>query len=259
MKILIIEDENLAVDKLLQILTKVRPDARVIGLTPSIESSVSWLTDRADEPDLILMDIELSDGQSFAIFDQVQIKCPVIFVTSYDEYALRAFKVNSIDYLLKPVQQNELKQAFEKFDAMRAAFSASDSQSTNIEKLVRELQKQSGNKEYRKRFLVKHLQKLISVEVASIAYFFYEDRVNFFRTLDNKKYIVDYSLDEIEDMLDPADFFRINRGLMVAMNSVSQIDPYFGNRLTLKLLPEFEAEAIISREKVNEFKTWMGK
>ena len=259
MKILIIEDENLAVDKLLQILTKVRPDARVIGLTHSIESSVSWLTKRADEPDLILMDIELSDGQSFAIFDQVSIKCPVIFVTSYDEYALRAFKVNSIDYLLKPVQQNDLKQAFEKFDAMRAAFSATDSQSTNIEKLVRELQKQSGQKEYRKRFLVKHLQKLISVEVSAIAYFFYEDRVNFFRTLDNKKYIVDYSLDEIEDMMDPADFFRINRGLIVAVNSVGQIDSYFGNRLTLKLMPEFEAEAIISREKVNEFKTWMGK
>lgn len=259
MKILIIEDEKLAVDKLLHVLTKVRPDAQVIGTTDSIASSAVWLTEHQDEADLILMDIELADGQSFAIFEQVKVKCPVIFVTSYDEYALRAFKVNSIDYLLKPIQQDELKQALEKFDAMAAVYSSVENQSANIVNLVKELQKNSSAKEYRKRFLVKHLQKLVSIDVMTICCFYYEDRVTLFKTIDGKNYILDYSMDEVEDMIDPACFFRINRGLIVALQSVDQIQPYFGNRLAIKLKPAYEKESIVSREKVNAFKIWMGK
>ena len=259
MKILIVEDEQLAIDKLLQVLSKVNPDAEIIGVTDSILSSVAWLSKYQDGVDLILMDIELSDGQSFAIFEQIKIKCPVIFVTSYDEYALRAFKVNSIDYLLKPIQQNELKQALDKFYAMSAVFRSVDTQSVNIQNLVRELQKNSSKKEYRKRFLVKHLQKLVSIDVATICCFYYEDRVTLFKTFDGKNYILDYSLDEVEDIMDPSSFFRINRGLLIAIKSVDQIHPYFGNRLALKLKPDYEKEVIVSREKVNDFKIWMGK
>jgi two-component system response regulator LytT len=259
MKILIVEDEKLAVDKLLQVLNKVNPDAEVIGVTDSISSSVSWIDKHQDEIDLILMDIELADGQSFAIFEQIDIKRPVIFVTSYDEYALRAFKVNSIDYLLKPIQPNELKHALEKFEAITAVFRSVNTQSLNIENLVRELQKNSSKKEYRKRFLVKHLQKLVSIDVATICCFYFEDRVTFFKTFDGKNYILDYTLDEVEGIMDPDIFFRINRGLMVAMKSVDQIQPYFGNRLALRLKPDFEKEVIVSREKVNDFKVWMGK
>ncbi|WP_256009368.1 LytR/AlgR family response regulator transcription factor [Desertivirga xinjiangensis] len=260
MNILIIEDEKLAVDKLVQVLAKVRPSARVIGVADSITASADWLNKHGDEPDIILMDIELADGQSFAIFDRVRIKCPVIFVTSYDEYALKAFKVNSIDYLLKPIQQDELTQAFTKFDEMQSSFRSSEKQSVNIQELVRQLQKHTGDlREYRQRFLVKHLQKLISIEVSSISSFFYEDRVTFCRTFDGKNYILDYSLDEIEDAMDPVMFFRINRGLIVSIKSVDQIQAYFGNRLAVKLVADYEREAIVSREKVNDFKKWMGK
>jgi len=206
-----------------------------------------------------LMDIELADGQSFAIFDDVQVECPVIFTTSYDEYALKAFKVNSIDYLLKPIQQAELKAALDKLQFFKGTAHPADDQTLKIENLVRELQKQSGIIEYRKRFLVKHLQKLVPVDVDTIAYFYSDERVNFFRCYDNKSYIVDYTMDDIESVIDPTMFFRVNRALIISVNAVDQIQPYFGNRLALRLKPEYEKEALVSREKVSDFKIWMGK
>lgn len=259
MKVLIIEDEQLAVAKLTQTLYKVDPNAEVIGVTESIAASVKWLQANAGQPDIILMDIELADGQSFAIFDQVQVACPVIFTTSYDEYALKAFKVNSIDYLLKPIQQSELKAALEKLETLRGAHGSPATQAIKIEQLVSELQKQAGIKTFRKRFLVKHLQKLLSIEVDTIAYFYSEDRVNFFKTKDNMTYIVDYTMDELEEMIDPTQFFRAGRAIIVSIESVAQMEPYFGNRLALKLKPAFDKEALVSREKVNDFKVWMGK
>ncbi|SEL85119.1 LytR/AlgR family response regulator transcription factor [Parapedobacter koreensis] len=259
MNILVIEDERLAVEKLLQVLRKVRPTAQVIGVADSIAAAVAWLTANPGKPDLILMDIELADGQSFAIFDQVAVESPIIFVTSYDEYALKAFKVNSIDYLLKPIQQDDLKLALEKFDRTQAIFKDNGRQQADIQKLIQELQKGTDATAYRKRFLVKHLQKLMPIEVANISYFFYEDRVTFFRTPDGVNYIVDYPVDEIETMLDPNMFFRINRGMLVAIHSIHQINPYFGNRLEIKLKPQYDKEVIVSREKVSNFKVWLGK
>lgn len=258
MKVLIIEDEQLAVAKLTQTLNKVAPDAEVIGVTESIASSVKWLNSH-DAPDLILMDIELADGQSFAIFEQVAVPSPVIFTTSYDEYALRAFKVNSIDYLLKPIQQQELKAALQKLTLLQASYGKADDQALKIEKLVSQLQQQAGVTAYRKRFLVKHLQKLLSIEMEAIAYFYAEERVNFFRTNDGQRYMVDYTMDEIEAMIDPSRFFRPGRALIVSIDSVAQMAPYFGNRLALQLKPAFEKEALVSREKVSDFKIWMGK
>jgi two-component system, LytTR family, response regulator LytT len=260
MKVLIIEDEELAVKKLQKTLASVDSTAEVVGVADSIRSSVSWLQQNPS-PDLILMDIELADGQSFEIFDKVEVKSTVIFTTSYDEYALKAFKVNSIDYLLKPIQKEDLHAALEKLKGLKSLYSnnSTPTPSLNVDNLVKELQQKLQPKEYRKRFLVKHAQKLVSVDVEEIAYFYSDGRLNFFKTTDNRKFVVDYTMDDLEDMLDPNQFFRISRAFYVAVNSIDQIHDYFGNRLLLNLRPAVDKEAIVSREKVTDFKKWMGK
>ncbi|MEI9913163.1 MAG: LytTR family DNA-binding domain-containing protein [Bacteroidota bacterium] len=259
MKILIVEDEELAVKKIRKTLAGVEPDAEVVAVTDSILSTVNWLEENP-APDLILMDIELSDGQSFEIFNQTTIKSPVIFTTSYDEYALKAFKVNSIDYLLKPIQKEDLEAALLKLKQMKDLYKTEEPKSdVSIDNLVKELQQKLQPKDYRKRFLVKHAQKLVSIEVEEIAYFFSDGRLNFFKTYDNRKFVVDYTMDELEDMLDPDKYFRISRSFYISVNSVDQIHDYFGNRLMLTLKPAVDKESIVSREKVTDFKKWMGK
>lgn len=260
MKIFIVEDEDLAVKKLKKTLQSVDETATVVGEADSIKNTVSWLQNNPS-PDLILMDIELADGQSFEIFNHVQVKSPVIFITSYDEYALKAFKVNSVDYLLKPVQKEDLSAALEKYRQMKKMYTT-DTPATSqisIDEIVKELQQKLQTKEFRKRFLVKHGQKLVSVEVEEIAYFFSDGRLNFFKTFDNRKFVVDYTMEELEDMLDPEKFFRISRSFYVSIESIDKIDDYFGNRLILQLKPAVDKEALVSREKVSDFKKWMGK
>jgi two-component system, LytTR family, response regulator LytT len=254
MKILIVEDEELAVKKLQKTLAAVDATAEILAATDSIKRTVEWLQENPS-PDLILMDIELSDGQSFEIFNLAEVKCPVIFTTSYDEYALKAFKVNSVDYLLKPIQKEELETALNKFRRLNEAASPD----VNLDVLVKQLQQKLQPKEYRKRFLVKHAQKLVSIEVDDISYFYSDGRLNFFKTADNKKFVVDYTMDELEDMLDPDKYFRISRSFYVSINAIDKIDDYFGNRLILALKPALDKEALVSREKVTGFKKWMGK
>lgn len=257
MNILIIEDEELAVTKLKKTLAEVAPDAKVVGVTDSIASSVQWL-EQNPHPDIILSDIELTDGQSFEVFRSMTVESMLIFTTSYDEFAMQAFKLNSIDYLLKPVQKDELRTALEKYKRLYGhSKSSAETNIKEIEQLLRSFQLAQPTA-YRKRFLVKHLQKLVSISVEDIAYFFY-DELTFFKTNDNKRYVVDYTLDEIEVMLDPGDFFRTSRSFIVSLKSIHKIEDYFGNRLYLKLLPENEKEALVSREKVNTFKKWLGK
>ena len=260
MKILIIEDEDLAVKKLRKTLSSLETESEVVGVADSIQSSLNWLESN-DAPDLILMDIELSDGQSFEIFNRTEVKSPVVFTTSYDEYALKAFKVNSIDYLLKPIQKEDLQAALNKYQEFKSQFGnhKESNPNMNMDNLVKALQKKLQLKEFRKRFLVKHGQKLVSVETEEIAYFFSDGRLNFFKTYDNRKFIVDYTMDELEDMLDPDRYFRISRSFYIAVDSVEQINDYFGNRLILHLKPPVDKEALVSREKVTEFKKWMGK
>lgn len=258
MKVLIIEDEELAVKKLRKTLESVDASAEVVGIADSIRSSVNWLENNP-APDLILMDIELADGQSFEIFDKTEVKSTVIFTTSYDEFALKAFKVNSIDYLLKPIQKDDLQVAIDKFKNLKNIYGKSESSPLNVDSLVKELQQKLQPKEFRKRFLVKHAQKLVSVEIDEIAYFYSDGRLNFFKTYDNKKYVVDYTMDELEEMLDPEKYFRISRSFYVSVNSIDQIHDYFGNRLMLTLKPAVDKESIVSREKVTDFKKWMGK
>lgn len=257
MQILIVEDESLGVETLVQFLNEIDPSIDIVGNTDSIRSSVKWLQENP-LPDLVLMDIELSDGQSFEIFKQMELKAPVIFTTSYDEFALKAFKVNSIDYLLKPIKKEELKKALNKFNELRAG-SPAGSVFSNIEMLINDLaQKQTPS--YRSRFLVKQGQRFISIETADIAYIFAENRVCYLVTWEKQKHYVDYSLEQIETMLDPRIFFRANRGLILQAKAVAQIHNYFNGKLKLTLLPAFDdADVTVSREKANEFKEWMGK
>jgi DNA-binding LytR/AlgR family response regulator len=256
MKILIVEDEELAVKKLQKTLLSIDRMVEVVGVTDSIKSTVDFLKQNPP-PDLILMDIELADGQSFEVFNMVPVKNPVIFITSYDEYALKAFKVNSVDYLLKPVQKDELEAALNKYKELNVA--DNNKGSSDINNLIKELQSKLQPKEYRKRFLVKQAQKLVSIEVDDIAYFYSDGRLNFFKTRDNRKFVVDYTMDELSDMLDPEKYFRISRAFYVSVESVDQIHDYFGNRLLLNLTPTLDKEALVSREKVMDFKKWMGK
>ncbi len=258
MNILIVEDEELAVKKIQKTLFSVEPAANVVGVSDSIQSTVDWLNENP-APDLILMDIELADGQSFDIFSRVEVKSAVVFTTSYDEYALKAFKVNSIDYLLKPIQQEDLAAALDKYRQMKTIYRDSERPAINMDTLVKELREKLQPKEYRKRFLVKHAQKLVSIDVEEIAYFFSDGRLNFFKTSDNRKFVVDYTMDELEEMLDADRYFRISRSFYISIDSVDQIHEYFGNRLLLNLKPAVDKEAVVSREKVADFKKWMGK
>ncbi len=261
MTALLVEDEELAVRKLRKLLQDVAPDLTVAGVTASIEDTVAWLESRRragePEPELIFLDIELADGQSFEIFERTPVHSTVIFTTSYDEYALQAFKVNSIDYLLKPVQRDELQRSLRKYEELHAQ-RAPESPALNIEKLLQQLQKQTP-REYRQRFLVRQGQRMLSVETGDIAFFYTDERYSFFTTHAGQKHLVDYTLDELADALDPARFFRINRGMLVTHQAVDQIQPYFGNRLALTFRPVYDKEALVSREKVSDFKTWMGK
>jgi DNA-binding LytR/AlgR family response regulator len=263
MNALIVEDEALSVRRLKKILNEITSEIEVIGVTDSIEDTVDWLeTNRANlntDPDIIFLDIELSDGQSFEIFNRTEVKSTVIFTTSYDEYALQAFKVNSIDYLLKPVHRDDLQRSLNKYEALKAKpAQASPDSLSGIRKLLEEL-KINATPEYRERFLVKQNQKLLSVEVGEIAYFFTDERYSFFTTHSNQKFLVDYTLDEIAETLDPSKFFRINRGIILTHKTVEKMEPYFGNRLALTLRPAHGKQALVSREKVSDFKNWMGK
>jgi DNA-binding LytR/AlgR family response regulator len=255
MTILIIEDEELAVKRLKGILKEVAPTAIVVADTDSIESSVEWLQ-KNTAPDLILMDIELNDGQSFEIFDLVEVKSTVIFTTSYDEYAIKAFKVNSADYLLKPIEKEDLAAALKKYEGLKEHYSSSH---TIVEQLIKGLQQSMHSREYRNRFLVKQGSKLMSVNVSDIAYFYTDGRLNYFKTNDNKKFVIDYSLEELDTMLEPGTYFRINRSFSVSVTSVAKIDDFFGQRLILDLKPAIEKEVLVSRERVTDFKKWMGK
>lgn len=253
MRILIVEDEDLAVRRLQKSLLAIEKDIEIAGITDSVLDTVEWLQTNP-APDLIMMDIELADGQSFNIFNLTEVSSPVIFTTSYDEYALRAFKVNSIDYLLKPVQEEDLRAAFNKYHSLKG-----DRKIKDIHLLVDELKQQLAPKDYRKRFLVKNGQRLQSIEVTDISYFFSDGRLNFFKSQDGKKYVVDYSIDELETMLNPDQFFRVSRSFLLTIGSISKIDDYFGNRLVLQLKPDIDKEVLVSREKVTAFKKWMGK
>lgn len=251
MKVLIIEDERLAADKLKQLLRKIDPAFEVIETLETVEASVNWLRNNP-APDLIFMDIQLSDGICFEIFSVVKFTTPVIFTTAYDQYAIRAFKVNSIDYLLKPIDLEALALAIDKYKSFFPQVTANVVKiSTVADSLV---------KNYRTRFLVKVGLNYNSVQTDDIECFYICERSLFLRTYGGKSYDLDYSLDQIQAMVDPNSFFRINRNYMVNIKAITNIFTYSINRLKLKLTHNDDSDdLIVSRDKVAEFKQWLDR
>lgn len=247
MKVVIVEDERLAAEKLQRLLKQVDSEIEILEVLESVEESVNWFSVNPS-PNLIFMDIQLDDGISFEIFDTVKIEAPVIFTTAFDEYAIRAFKVNSVDYLLKPIEKKMLENSLEKY---RKIYSGQE-MGVKITKVFEQM-----SKTYKNRFLVKIGTHFQSVPVENISCFFVEERSTFMKTRAGKNYDLDYSLDQIQKLVDPDIFFRINRNFLVNINSVSEILSYSTSRLKLKL-ENFSSEGlIVSRDKVAEFKLWM--
>lgn len=253
MTILIIEDETLAAERLQNLILAVNPKAEIVGHTKSIESSVEWLSNNP-HPDLIISDIRLLDGLSFEIFERIKISKPVIFTTAYDQYAIRAFEVNSVDYLLKPVQQEKLQRALEKLQQPEKDIAPAAISYDEIVKLL-----QTKQPVYKSRFMVRLGQKIVALPVEKIAYFFSENKLTFAVTLDQKKYPLDQTLDELVDVLDPVIFFRANRQFIITFGSIAEIHPYFKGRVKLALQPTTTEEVIISSERTPEFKAWIDR
>jgi DNA-binding LytR/AlgR family response regulator len=253
MKILSIEDEMPASSRLKKILQDFKPETEVLAILDSIEASVHWLQTHPT-PELIFMDIQLADGLSFGIFEQIEVKTPVIFTTAFDEYTLKAFKVNSIDYLLKPIDIEELKQSLQKFEQLQERFVPPK---LPLEELLNAMQKDKPA--YKSRFLVKLGERLIAVPQDNIAYFFAEQKVVLLITEDSKKYALDYTLDELETMLNPNDFFRLNRQFIAKFTAIRQIHQYFKGKLKVEIQPTIDKEILVSREKASVFKEWLDK
>ncbi|TAH26579.1 MAG: DNA-binding response regulator [Cytophagales bacterium] len=257
MKVLIVEDESPAARRLKQLIITCSKEIEILATLDSIQQVVVW-TSQNPAPDLIFMDIQLADGISFEIFNKTSILSPIIFTTAYDEYALRAFKNNGIDYLLKPVVQEELDNAIQKYHQLKKQLSENKSidHSSNIERLLVDLKL---NQNYKSRFLIKIGEKMISILTDNIAYFSSEDKLVFAITMDGKRHPLDYSLDEIEGMVDPKIFFRLNRQYISKINAIQSIHNYFNGKLKLFLTPPTPAnkEVVVSREKASHFKQWL--
>jgi two-component system LytT family response regulator len=256
MKVLIVEDENLLAKQLTNLITTVEPAANIVGRTTSIQSTLQWLASNA-QPELIFMDIELADGQCFDIFNRRVIKTPVIFTTAYDEYALQAFKVNSVDYLLKPIQETELRTALDKFKELRSQ-PAPQTGIIDIDSLLHQLKKATPT-DYKDRFLVKTGQKMVSVNAEDIAFFFAKNTLTFMVTKDNQKHVIDYTLDEIEKQVHPRYFFRANRQYIIAHDRIKTVHAWFNGKLKIELSCKIDDEIIISRDRAPYFKSWMGE
>ncbi|MBU0765199.1 MAG: LytTR family DNA-binding domain-containing protein [Bacteroidetes bacterium] len=256
MKVLIIEDEQPVAELLKRFLIKINPDIEVVRILSTVRESIRWF-ETNPEPDLVFMDVRIADGNSFEIFDRVIIECPVIFTTGHDEYALKAFKVNSIDYLLKPINPSELEKSLQKFLKLRKK--RTEPSGASIDGLLKHLQ--INKPEYKTRFLVKSGQSLASVPVRDIAYFCTQNKLVFLYTGERKRFIIDNTLDEVCEMLDPNVFFRANRQFIVSPGAIAAIHNYFNGRLKLELkpVPVGDNDLIISSKKVPEFKNWLDK
>jgi len=253
MKTLIIEDEQFAADILADLIRAVRPEASVVDVLGSVEEAVEWLR-LHQAPDLIFCDIHLSDGSSFDIFRQVEVRCPVIFTTAYNQYALDAFKVNSIDYLLKPVKREDVAAALRMYDESRQHFLAEGL--GNLQGLLHTLQV-PAQRPLRSRFLVKVGPSIRVVQLPEIAYFQAEDAVVFLVTHEKKRHIVNFTLDQLEEQLDPQLFFRANRQLLVHITAVREVKPYLKGRLFLQLNPPTAEDAFVSSSRATAFKQWL--
>ena len=252
MKVLILEDEALAAERLHKLLLDIDSRIEVVRVIKSVEEGKEWLMAN-EAPDLIISDIRLLDGLSFELFKTLQLETTVIFTTAYDQYAINAFEVNSIDYLLKPLKQEELKASLEKFKLFRQSTGAG----INLEALLKTLANKSSERP--ERLVLNQGQKIVAVDIRDSAYFFTKDKVTFLRTVQGKTYSIDYSLEKIEEMIDPSRFFRINRHLIVNMRAIVEMYSWTKSRVKIKLEPLCELEAIVSAERSPAFKEWLKK
>lgn len=252
MRVIIIEDEIPAANRLSKMLQNISDELEVVKKLDSVESSVKYFQS-ADDIDLVFMDIQLADGLSFDIFPKANLKAPVIFTTAFDQYTLKAFKVNSIDYLLKPIDEKELEQAVEKYrtlyDKRENGFS---------EKILKLVQEMNLNK-YRERLLIKKGQQLSYLKIESTAYCFADGKLCYAVDFNNNKYLLESNLSQLEEQLRPNQFYRINRHLLINIEAISKVHTWIGGRLKLELLPSTKANTVVSRERVSGFKNWLGK
>lgn len=249
MNAIIIEDEKLSAEHLTTLLQRIDPDIRVVATFDSVKKSVEAFK-KGITADVLFADIHLADGLSFDIFSRVSIDTPVIFTTAYDEYAIKAFKLNSVDYLLKPIGAEDLKASLDKLHKL------TNKQQIIIESLANAYQ--NLNKQYKSRFMVKMGDNIVSVKTEDVLHFIAEDGVTIMVTA-GKRYAVDYTMDQLETLISPELFFRINRKVLISMNAVQKVSSYFNSRLKINSDVLEDDSAIVSRERVNEFKAWLDK
>ena len=251
MNAVIIEDEKLAAERLEELIHEIDSSIEISAILISIEQSVKWLS--RNKPDLIFLDIQLEDGLSFSIFENIEIDIPIIFTTAYDQYAIKAFKLNSIDYLLKPVKKDELRESLNKFKNIKSSFLM------DFEDIMRSIQQRDVS--FKKRFLVQYGQKIKKVEVEEAAYFYALDKNVFLTTIQNNTYPIDYTLDKLQEVLNPEKFFRINRKMIISFSAIKNMIPYSRSRIKIELNPNEpkDVEALVSVERSSAFKEWLDK
>lgn len=256
MNVAIIEDENLTAKRLEGLLHKYDPAIQVLTRLPSVADAVEWFTQPHAPLDLVFMDIHLEDDLGFRIFEQTNLTTPVIFTTAYDEYMIQAFKVNSIDYLLKPINYDELVAAVEKFKSLRAQFGQASA--PDLDRLLNLIGK-TGHTEYKDRFMITVGTKIRSIDTTAIAYFYLEEKVVFLVTKDGLILPVDYSLDKLTQVLNPRQFFRVSRQFLVSLPAIQTIHTISAGKLKLDLQPKSRQEVFVSGDRMTEFKDWLGK
>lgn len=257
MDVLIIEDEEPAAERLIELIGQYDSNIGILAVLSSISASIKWLSENR-QPDLIFLDVHLSDGLCFEIFNQVKIQSPIIFCTAYNQYALDAFQLHSIDYLLKPLQYEKLGKSLKKMDAMLGR-PASQLPEIDLHKLAKAIQVQK--QPYKTRFMVKIGTKIKPVKIEQIAYFLSSNKLTLLVDKEGRNFPIDYSLDDLMTLLDPELFFHINRKLIIHIDAVHEIHPYFKGRLKLMLHPPLTdgSDVIISSQKTPHFKIWLGQ
>ncbi|RYD77809.1 MAG: response regulator transcription factor [Sphingobacteriales bacterium] len=250
MTVLIIEDEALAAERLKRMLRQLDESIEVLGILDTVHKAVGWLKNN-DHPDLMLMDIHLGDGKSFNIFEEIQVSSYIIFITAYDEYAIKAFKYNSIDYLLKPLKIKDFEFAYIKFKNQYS----STVQRPGISNLLSQI----NQKPFKTRFLVRQATMLISVKTGEVAYAYTKDRYHYIKTNSGIDYQIDNNLDELDEQLDPDEYFRVNRQFIVRYSAIANVYAWFDNKIKLLVNPGAYQDIIISRLKATEFKKWLDK
>jgi DNA-binding LytR/AlgR family response regulator len=252
--VLIVEDEIPAQINLKKLIDKCCPNSRIVMTCGSVRQSVKWLEENPDGADVIFMDVELSDGICFEIFERINITQHVIITTAYDNYAINAFKVNSVDYLLKPIIEQDLKRAWSRCMERLESRLAND-----MERLLNIMSKNSNeaNKEYKKRFTVKTGEKISIIPVNDIAYCYSKDKSTYAVNRNGTQRLLDYSLDTVQEMLDPKIFFRISRSYIVSINAIENISKYLSTRLKLQITPHTDDEVVVSRSRTSDFLEWL--